>query len=198
MNSYSHLTSDVLTSKGQWLRGGSPLLQKTCKMMIKDKKTTPISNIKGSLFCSRMGGKPSRMKQIPEKCLFYRYTDRHGARTQRKRREEQSYSEHSEQRLVQTDPGSAQRCRPSHSTTALRRRLKKNVKNPEGGNHPIDRANGEVGPIRRVRQRGQSFKNGFLCVSVCEGTSVPFAWFVSLPSRTAGSWTPETSPLRST
>lgn len=73
------------------------LLQKMCWMMINHKrKKTPISNIKGSLFCTRMSGNPGRIKQTDitqEKCLFYRYTDRHGARRQRKKTGEQWYSE---------------------------------------------------------------------------------------------------------
>lgn len=62
----------------------------------KQTKKTPISNIKGSLFCTRMCGNPGRIKQtdiIREKCLFYRCTDGHRARKQRKKTGEQSYSE---------------------------------------------------------------------------------------------------------
>lgn len=72
------------------------LLQKMCWMMINHKKKTPISNIKGSLLCTRMSGNPGRIKRtgkIQEKCLFYRYTDWHRARRQRKETGEQSYSE---------------------------------------------------------------------------------------------------------
>lgn len=75
------------------------LLQQMCWMMISHKKQTkktPISNIKGSLFCTRMCGNPGRTKRIDvirEKCLFYRYTDWHRARRQRKKKGLQSYSE---------------------------------------------------------------------------------------------------------
>lgn len=72
------------------------LLQQMCWMMISHKKQTPISNIKGSLFCTRMCGNPGRTKRIDiirEKCLFYRYRDWHRARRQRKKKGLQSYSE---------------------------------------------------------------------------------------------------------
>lgn len=118
MNSYLHMIFDVLTllwakkvtgkTRSRmcknptgfliWLKEKATrsLYFKRCAGWWSITKKTPISNIKGSLFCTRMSGNPGRIKRtdiIQEKCFFYRYTDRHGARRQRKKTGEQWYSE---------------------------------------------------------------------------------------------------------
>lgn len=95
------------------------LLQKMCWMMINHTKKTPISNIKGSLFCTRMSGNPGRIKRtdiIQEKCLFYRYTDGHGAR---KTKGEDRWTMVQRRIGPSRGPASAERCPPSRADGTL-------------------------------------------------------------------------------
>lgn len=124
-------------------REGNMKSLQMCWMMISHKKQTkktPISNIKGSLFCTRMCGNPGRTKRIDiirEKCLFYRHTDWHRARRQRKKKGLQSYSERfGRGSWVSTKMPSFRPDGPLLTEQRHHRATVKTVKNPEGGNHP--------------------------------------------------------------